>query len=154
MDAPVRFGFCTLRTGGLGPAADLVANRAEGWVVTLAAEPRRGVRGLPLTFVGGIVAVVVYLACTLVSYLLLDLQAVAVSERHSGASHGHRQKRQRITEPIWWDHYEGSHSAEALRLGKQTLCQLSYSRSGGTEGRAARIYHSGWSLATVQGVTL
>jgi len=38
--------------------------------------------------------------------------------------------RQRITETIWWDHHEGSHSAEALRLGKQTLCQLSYSRSG------------------------
>ena len=28
-------------------------------------------------------------------------------------------------------------------LGKQTLCQLSYSRSGGrAEARAARIYHS------------
>src|SRR5450756_967150 len=50
-------------------------------------------------------------------------------ERRGGASHGHRPKRQRITEPIWWDHHEGSHSAEALRLGKQTLCQLSYSRS-------------------------
>jgi len=41
--------------------------------------------------------------------------------------------RQRITETIWWDHHEGSHSAEALRLGKQTLCQLSYSRSGGPD---------------------
>ena len=51
--------------------------------------------------------------------------------------------RQRLTETIWWDHHEGSHSAEALRLGKQTLCQLSYSRSGGrAEARAARIYHS------------
>lgn len=34
-----------------------------------AAAPRHGVRGLPLTFVGGIVAVVAYLGCTLVSYL-------------------------------------------------------------------------------------
>jgi hypothetical protein len=39
---------------------------------------------------------------------------------------------QRITEPIWWGHHEGNHSAEACRLGKQTLCQLSYSRSGVT----------------------
>src|SRR5450759_4388079 len=36
---------------------------------------------------------------------------------------------QRITESIWWYRDEGNHSAEALRLGKQTLCQLSYSRS-------------------------
>jgi len=50
---------------------------------------------------------------------------------------------QRITESIWWYRDEGNHSAEALRLGKQTLCQLSYSRSGGrAEARAARIYHS------------
>jgi len=39
------------------------------------------------------------------------------------------QNRQRITEPIWWYRHSGTHSAEPLRLGKQTLCQLSYSRS-------------------------
>jgi hypothetical protein len=37
--------------------------------VAEAAAPRHGVRGLPLTFVGGIVAVVAYLGCTPVSYL-------------------------------------------------------------------------------------
>jgi len=36
---------------------------------------------------------------------------------------------QRITEPICSYHHSGTHSAEPLRLGKQTLCQLSYSRS-------------------------
>ena len=36
---------------------------------------------------------------------------------------------QRITELIWWYRHSGTHSAEPLRLGKQTLCQLSYSRS-------------------------
>ena len=39
------------------------------------------------------------------------------------------EKLQRITEAIWWYRHTGAHSAEALRLGKQTLCQLSYSRS-------------------------
>jgi hypothetical protein len=39
------------------------------------------------------------------------------------------QTLQRITEPIWWHRHSGGHSAEPLRLGKQTLCQLSYSRS-------------------------
>ena len=55
-----------------------------------------------------------------------------------------RRRCKRITGRIWWGHHTGSHSAEPLRLGKQTLCQLSYSRSGGW-GRspAARIYH--WS---------
>jgi hypothetical protein len=48
-------------------------------------------------------------------------------------SDGRRQDRQRITEPIWWYRHSGAHSAEPLRLGKQTLCQLSYSRSGGLE---------------------
>ncbi len=38
---------------------------------------------------------------------------------------------QRITELIWWGHHTGSHSAEALRLGKQDtlpaeLLPLSY----------------------------
>src|SRR5450759_2454877 len=45
---------------------------------------------------------------------------------------------QRITESIWWYRDEGNHSAEALRLGKQTLCQLSYSRSGGRAGAPRR----------------
>ena len=45
--------------------------------------------------------------------------------------------RQRLTETIWWGHHEGSHSAEALRLGKQTLCQLSYSRSGSRSSTAS-----------------
>ena len=44
-------------------------------------------------------------------------------------SHGQRHNRQRITEGIWWYSHSGAHSAEPLRLGKQTLCQLSYSRS-------------------------
>ena len=39
------------------------------------------------------------------------------------------KNQQRITEPIWWYRHSGSYSAEPLRLGKQTLCQLSYSRS-------------------------
>ena len=43
---------------------------------------------------------------------------------------------QRITESIWWYRDEGNHSAEALRLGKQTLCQLSYSRSGARGAQA------------------
>jgi hypothetical protein len=51
--------------------------------------------------------------------------------------HGLCQKRQRITEPIWWYRHARSHSAERRRLGKQTLCQLSYSRSGGG-GRGPR----------------
>ena len=39
------------------------------------------------------------------------------------------RKRQRITEAIWSYRHTGAHSAETLRLGKQTLCQLSYARS-------------------------
>jgi hypothetical protein len=35
-----------------------------------------------------------------------------------------------MTEPIWWYRHSVAHSAEPLRLEKQTLCQLSYSRSG------------------------
>ena len=49
---------------------------------------------------------------------------------HDAPSAG--RKRQRITEAIWWYRHTGAHSAETLRLGKQTLCQLSYSRSGVT----------------------
>ena len=44
--------------------------------------------------------------------------------------HSECRTPQRITGPIWWYPHTGSHSAEPLRLGKQTLCQLSYSRSG------------------------
>jgi hypothetical protein len=44
--------------------------------------------------------------------------------------HSECRAPQRITGPIWWYRHTGSHSAEPLRLGKQTLCQLSYSRSG------------------------
>jgi hypothetical protein len=42
-----------------------------------------------------------------------------------------REVRQRITGSKWRGRHEGSHGTGRLRLGKQTLCQLSYSRSGG-----------------------
>jgi hypothetical protein len=45
----------------------------------------------------------------------------AVGMRRSSRS----QNRHHITEPIWWYRHSGTHSAEPLRLGKQTLCQLS-----------------------------
>ena len=68
--------------------------------------------------------------------------SVEASDLGGDVSDGERRKLQRITEPIWWYRHTGCHSAEACRLGKQTLCQLSYSRSGGwAEARAARIYH-------------
>ena len=37
-----------------------------------------------------------------------------------------------MTETMWWDHHKESHSVGSLRLGKQTLRQLSYARVPGT----------------------
>jgi hypothetical protein len=43
----------------------------------------------------------------------------------------------------------GTHSAEPLRLGKQTLCQLSYSRSGGRHPHKARLCRQSWRASRV-----
>lgn len=67
-------------------------------------------------------------------YGLIHL-ALEVGGRCGHISHGQRQNQQRITKPIWWYRHSGAHSAEPLRLGKQTLCQLSYSRSASHSAR-------------------
>jgi hypothetical protein len=61
-----------------------------------------------------------------------EATALEGSWRHWGASRLPAREPQRITEPIWSYCHSGAHSAEPLRLGKQTLCQLSYSRMGPT----------------------